>query len=122
MKLAAQMQKTGVKILAGTDPPAPFVFPGPSLHDELQLLVQSGLTTIEELQAATKNPAEVSHELKDFGTVEEGKFADLLLLDANSLEDIHNTRKIRAVVLCGKLLDRLALDQLVDEKQFAANH
>ncbi len=117
MDAVAQMQKVGVKILAGTDAPAPYVFPGSSLHDELQLLVESGLTPLEALQSATKSPAEFLHTAKDSGTVEKGKLVDLVLLDANPLDDIGNTRKIHAVILGGKLLDRAALDQLLAQVQ-----
>ena len=121
MDLVAQMQKSGVKILAGTDSPAPYVFPGSSLHDELQLLVEARLTPFEALQAATKNPAEFLHAEKDTGTIEKGKYADLVLLDASPLDDIRNTRKIRAVILHGKLLDRPSLDQLLDSvRSFAS--
>jgi len=121
MDLVAQMQKAGVKILAGTDSPAPYVFPGSSLHDELQLLVEAGLTPFEALQAATKNPAEFLHTEKDSGTIEKGKYADLVLLDANPLENIRYTRKINAVILRGKLLDRPTLDQLLDSvRSFAS--
>jgi MoxR-like ATPase len=123
MDIVAEMQKTGVKILAGTDSPAPYVFPGFGLHDELQLLVEAGLTPLEALQSATKSPAEFLHIEKDSGTVEKGKLADLVLLDANPLDDIRNTRKIHAVILRGKLLDRAALDALLEEEQtFAATH
>ena len=121
MDLVAQMQKAGVKILAGTDSPAPYVFPGSSLHDELQLLVEAGLTPFEALQAATKSPAEFLRNEKASGTIEMGKYADLVLLDSNPLENIRSTRKIRAVILRGKLLDRPTLDQLLTEvQQFAA--
>jgi hypothetical protein len=123
MLIVGEMQKAGVKILAGTDSPAPYVFPGSSLHDELQLLVESGLTPMEALQAATSRPAEFLHTTKDSGTVEVGKFADLLLLDANPLENIRNTRKIQAIILRGKLLDRATLDRLLaDELHFASDH
>jgi imidazolonepropionase-like amidohydrolase len=123
MLIVGEMQKAGVKILAGTDSPAPYVFPGSSLHDELQLLVESGLSPTEALQSATSRPAEFLHAAKDSGTVEVGKFADLLLLDANPLENIRNTCEIHAVVLRGKLLDRSALNQLLaDETQFASTH
>ena len=117
MDMVAQMQKVGVKILAGTDAPAPYVFPGSSLHDELQLLVEAGLTPLEALQSATKSPAEFLHTAKDSGTIEKGKLVDLVLLDANPLDDIRNTRKIHAVILRGKLLDRTALDQLLAQVQ-----
>jgi imidazolonepropionase-like amidohydrolase len=123
MDIVAEMQKAGVRILAGTDSPAPYVFPGFGLHDELQLLVEAGLTPLEALQAATKTPAEFLHTAKDSGTVEKGKFADLVLLEANPLDDIRNTREIRAVILRGKLLDRAALDQLLETvHSFAASH
>jgi len=123
MDMVAEMQKAGVKILAGTDAPAPDVFPGSGLHDELQLLVEAGLTPFAALQSATKSPAEFLHSTRDSGTVENGKFADLVLLDANPLDDIRNTRKIRAVILGGKLLDRDALIVLVaQELRFASGH
>jgi imidazolonepropionase-like amidohydrolase len=123
MDIVAQMQRAGVKILAGTDAPAPYVFPGSSLHDELQLLVESGLTPFEALQSVTRSPAEFLHTAKDSGIVAKGKFADLLLLDANPLDDIRNTRKIHAVILRGKLLDRATCDRLLaDAKSFAASH
>src|SRR5579871_4203143 len=107
--LAGLMQKGGVKILAGTDSAAPYVFPGSSLHEELALLVKAGLTPMEALQAATRNPAEFLGQLDSQGTIAVGKDADLLLLDANPLADIHNTEKIRAVVLRGScLIERLS--------------
>src|ERR1700747_2964870 len=122
MHVVAEMQKAGVRILAGTDSPAPYVFPGSGLHHELQLLVQAGLTPREALQSSTKRPAEFLHIAKDSGTVEKGKVADLVLLDANPLDDIGNTRKIHAVILRGKLLDRAALDQLLARvQQFAGD-
>ena len=121
MKLVGRMQSAGVRLMAGSDSTAPFVFPGTSLHEELALLVQAGLSPIEALEAATKNPAEFLGVLEEQGTVEKGKFADLLLLDANPLDDIRNTQKIRAVVLHGKLLDRSALDAILAKVQsFAA--
>jgi imidazolonepropionase-like amidohydrolase len=123
MDMVAEMQKSGVNLLAGTDSPAPFIFPGSSLHEELQLLVEAGLTPLQALEAATKDPAEFLHTAKDSGTIEKGKFADLLLLDANPLDDIRNTRNIRAVILRGKLLARTALDQLLTEaQQFASDY
>jgi Amidohydrolase family len=123
MNIVAEMQEAGVKILAGTDAPAPYVFPGFALHDELQLLVEAGLTPLEALQAATKSPAEFLRTAKDSGTVEKGKYSDLLLLDANPLDDIRNTRRIRAVILQGKLLDRGSLDAFLAEVHaFAARH
>jgi imidazolonepropionase-like amidohydrolase len=119
--LVAEMQNAGVKILAGTDSPAPYVFPGFSLHDELARLVEAGLTPAQALEAATRGPAEFLGTAKDSGTVAAGKFADLVLLDGNPLEDIRNTVRIRAVVVRGKLLDRASLDGLLgQEREFAS--
>jgi len=113
LEVVGKMQSLGVRIMAGTDLAAPNVFPGFSLHDDLAFLVQAGLTPMQALQAATKSPAEFLGKLQTDGTIETGKFADLVLLDANPLEDIHNTQKIRAVVLRGKLLDRKTLDEIL---------
>jgi imidazolonepropionase-like amidohydrolase len=109
-ELVAGMHRAGVRLLAGTDSPVPYSFPGFGLHDELELLVGVGLTPLEALQAATRNPAEFLGRQKDLGTVEAGKLADLVLLDASPLSDVRKTRKIAAVVLGGRLIDRAALD------------
>ena len=123
LQIVGKMNAAGVPILAGTDTTAPFVFPGFSLHEELALLVQAGLTPMQALQAATKLPAEFLGNLQTQGTIEQGKFADLVLLDASPLDDIHNTQKIRAVILRGKLLDTAFLDELLTkEKKFAQAH
>lgn len=108
-----QLHAAGVKLLAGTDTPQPFVFPGFSLHDELALLVQSGLTPLEALQTATINPADFFGMQGALGTVEKGKIADLVLLNANPLENISNTRRIAAVIANGRLFDRAALNALL---------
>lgn len=112
LELVGKMQKAGVPILAGTDVMNPYCFPGFSLHDELGWLVKSGLTPYQALRAATINPARYLGR-SDVGTVEKGKVADLVLLDANPLEDIHNSTRIRAVVRGGRYLDRSALDGLM---------
>ena len=102
----------GVPFLAGTDAPAPYVFPGSSLYEELALLVEAGLTPMEALQTATRNPALYLDQQDQIGTIEVGKIADLILLEANPLEDIANTQKIAAVVVGGKLFSRSALQAL----------
>jgi imidazolonepropionase-like amidohydrolase len=123
LRIVGKMNAAGVSILTGTDTTAPFVFPGSSLHEELVLLVQAGLTPMQALEAATKLPAEFLGKQQTQGTIEPGKIADLLLLDGNPLDDIHNTQKIRAVILRGKLLDRSFLDELlVKEENFAKAH
>jgi imidazolonepropionase-like amidohydrolase len=93
--------------LAGTDAGAnEYSLPGFSLHDELVELVEAGLTPMEALQTATLNPARYLGLTDALGTVEMGKIADLVLLEANPLEDIHNTQKIAAVVVNGSILGK----------------
>ena len=104
----------GVGILAGTDTPNPFVYPGFSLHDELELLVQAGLSPREALAAATTAPAEFLGATDSLGSVAEGKLADLVLLEANPLDEIGNTRRISAVVANGRFFTREALDALLE--------
>jgi hypothetical protein len=120
VELVGMMHRAGVAMLAGTDVLNPYCFPGFSLHDELELLVQAGLTPLEALQAATRNPARFLGKETTLGTVEQGKMADVVLLDANPLENIRHTRAIRAVVLNGRLLDRQALDALLAQAEAAA--
>ena len=115
LELVGAMQKAGVGILAGTDTLNPFCMPGFSLHDELGLMVKAGLTPMQALQTATLNPARFLGTEKDYGTVEKGKVADLVLLDANPLDDIANTTKIASVVYGGKLFPRAALDKMLSD-------
>ena len=104
-KLVRDMHRAGVDFLAGTDTgPNNPVQVGVGLHDELELLVESGFTPIEALQTATRNPARYFGRLKDMGTIKPGKLADLVLLSANPLDDIRNTRKIAVVILRGRVL------------------
>jgi imidazolonepropionase-like amidohydrolase len=113
--MVGEMNKAGVPILAGTDTAAGVrVYPGFSLHEELELLVKAGLTPMEALQAATLNAGKYLG-LTDTGTIEKGKRADLVLLDSNPLADIRNTRKIRSVVLAGRYFSREDLDHLLAE-------
>jgi hypothetical protein len=114
-KLMRQMHEAGVELLAGTDTPIVRNVPGFTLHDELMCLVESGLTPIEAIQAATRNPARCLGLEKELGTVEAGKRADLVLLGADPLADIHNTTRIEAVVADGRLYDRRALDSLLQQ-------
>jgi imidazolonepropionase-like amidohydrolase len=115
--LVAAMNNAGVGLLAGTDEANPYCFPGFSLHDELALLVRAGLTPLEALRSATINPARYYGKDESQGTVEAGKDADLVLLDANPLADIHNTTRIRAVVAGGRLYDRGALDRILNDSE-----
>lgn len=120
-EIVGAMQKAGVPILAGTDTGNPYCFPGFSLHEELALLVITGLTPLEALRAATLNPAKFFGLDQTLGTVEQGKIADLVLLDANPLLDIRNTQRINAVVSNGRLFDRKALDKMLAEAAVSAN-
>ncbi len=112
LKLAGLMGKDQVRILAGTDLASSVVYPGFSLHDELGLLVDGGLTPMQALQSATKSPAAFL-KLPEYGTVEVGKVADIVLLDADPLEDIRNTQKIRSVFFGGNHYGRESLDGLL---------
>ena len=120
-EVVRQMNRSGVTLLAGTDVAGPRA-PGFTLHDELAVLVEAGLTPLQALQAATLTPARLLNKSTDFGTVENGKFADLVLLDANPLDEIRNTQRISAVVLGGKLLRRGDLDALLREAERMANN
>ncbi|HEY6352218.1 MAG TPA: amidohydrolase family protein [Candidatus Angelobacter sp.] len=123
-EIVGAMHKAGVRLLAGTDTAAAVdVLPGFSLHTELEYFVRAGLTPMQALQTATLNPAEFLGLQKDLGTVQEGKLANLVLLDASPLEDITNTRKIAAVILNGRLLTRADLDAMLKHvADFARGH
>jgi len=121
LELVGAMERAGVDILAGTDTLNPYCLPGFSLHDELGLLVQAGLTPQQALQAATLNPARFMGRENDLGTVAAGKIADLVLLDANPIEDIGNTRKISAVVFGGKFFPRTSLDEMLTKIEALAS-
>ena len=121
-ELVGDMHRAGVAFLAGTDANGwnP-VLPGFGLHEELALLVESGLTPMEALQCATRNPALYFGRLAETGTLETGKLADLVLLNADPLRDIHNTQKVEAVVMRGRYYSRLDLDvMLAHAAAFAA--
>jgi amidohydrolase family protein len=119
--LVGKLFRGGVPLLAGTDTPNPWVFPGFGLHDELALLVESGVTPLGALQAATRNPALFLGATDKYGSVAAGKVADLVLLNADPLRDIHDTTKISEVFLGGKEFDRVALDKMLKNAEAAAN-
>jgi len=115
MEEIPRAQALGVRFLAGTDVTIAYTYPGFSLHDELELLVQAGLTPMQALETATTNPASLLGLSKTWGKVETGYVANLLLLNANPLVNIENTQKIDAVIANGKLLNRARLNQLLEE-------
>jgi imidazolonepropionase-like amidohydrolase len=102
LELVRAMHRAGVPIMAGSDFSNWGMVPGVDLHNELALLVEAGLSPLEALQAATLNPAKFIGKTETWGTVEVGRTADLVLLDANPLDDISHTRKIHAVVFGGR--------------------
>lgn len=119
-RLTKAMHQAGVRMLAGSDAGEVGIFFGSALSEELQLLVEAGLTEAEALWAATLGPAEYLGMTDDLGTVEVGKIADLVLLNSNPLADIHNTQDIQMVVLNGRPLDHDALKKLLLQIEEAA--
>lgn len=103
--IVAAMARSGVPLLAGTD--GPLSQAGPALHHELALLVKAGLSPMQALQTATRNPAELAGRLRDLGTIERGKIADLVLLDGDPLADIANTRRVSAVLRDGRMVSAI---------------
>jgi hypothetical protein len=121
LDLILAMHRSGVKMLAATDAVVWYVFPGFSLHDELGLFVQAGLSPLEALQTATRNPAIYLGLIDMLGTVEIGKKADLVLLEANPLENISNTKRINAVIVNGQMIPKVSLDKMLSDAEAAAN-
>jgi hypothetical protein len=115
--LTGRAHAAGVPIGAGTDTPIALAVPGYSLHSELEMLVRAGLSPLEALQSATVRPAEYFSLLDEMGTIDVGKKADMVLLDANPLDDISNTKRISAVVTKGRLLAGDDLEDLVQENR-----
>jgi imidazolonepropionase-like amidohydrolase len=121
LEVVNAMHRADVPFLAGTDtPPGVYIFPGFSLHEELQRFVAAGFTPMEALQTATLNPAKFLGRENELGTIEKGKVADLVLLDANPLDDIRNTQKIAGVVANGRYFSRAELDKLLAGVERAA--
>jgi imidazolonepropionase-like amidohydrolase len=115
LKLVETMHRAGVEIMAGSDFSDWALVPGVDLHNELTLFVEAGFTPMEALQSATMKPAKFFGKQDSLGTIEKGKIADLVLLDANPLEDISHTRKINSVIIGGKLVPISKLrDQFLD--------
>ena len=115
LSLIGKMNEKGVKLLAGTDCPNPYVFPGFSLYDELSLMVKGGMSALEALRSATINPAIFMNKKADFGSVEVGKLASLVLLNKSPLENIENTKTIETVIVRGKVYNRGALDLMLEQ-------
>jgi hypothetical protein len=121
LDIIGAMHRAGVKMLAATDAVVWYVYPGFSLHDEMELFVRAGLAPMEALQTATLNPAIYLNMSDTVGTVEVGKKADLVMLEANPLENISNTKRINAVVVNGRLIPRASLDKMLKDAEAMAN-
>lgn len=119
LEVVGMMRRAGVRFIAGTDTANPYVFPGFSLHEELALLVRAGFTPMQALQSATRDAATYLGLQDSVGTIERGKAADLVLLDADPLADIGNTTKINAVILGGRLIPRQELDKMLADVEAA---
>jgi len=103
--MLGRINEAGITIMAGTDTPIGLLTPGRSLHHELKVMVDAGLTLMEALEAATLNPARYFEIENELGTIDEGKWTDLLILDTNPLEDIENTLEINTVIKQGNVYD-----------------
>ena len=113
-QIVSIMHRAGVPILTGTDTPMPGVYPGWSVHEEMAMLVEAGLSPREALRSATILPAQFLGIADTSGSIVVGKRADLVLLDADPAKDIHSSQRIRAVVLDGRLFQRDDLDALLE--------
>jgi imidazolonepropionase-like amidohydrolase len=122
LEVVRLLHTKGVPFLAGTDtPPGVYIFPGFSLHEELQRFVAAGFTPLEALQTATLNPAQFLGLEDKLGTIEKDKIADLVLLHANPLADIANTQKIAAVIFNGRYFSSDELKKLLQQVEAVAS-
>ncbi len=112
--MVALAKQAKTEILAGTDTGDPYVIPGAALHDELEQLVEAGLTPREALEAATLAPARFFETEKEMGSIEKGKLADMVLVDGNPLDDIRNARKVQGVFTHGRYYARKDLDAILN--------
>ncbi len=114
LMMVKKLKDSRIKVLAGTDTPIGFLTPGFSLHKELEMLVKGGMQPLEAIESATLLPAMYFNVQDSIGTIDKNMIADLVLLEANPLSDITNTRKINAVVRNGSYYNRKALDSLLN--------
>lgn len=112
--MVKNIHTAGIGIMAGTDTPIGFLTPGFSLHEELRILVSSGISPLDVLKSATINPARYFNLENDLGSIKENMLADLLILNANPLDDINNTKNINAVIKQGKMYNRVQLDEILE--------
>lgn len=121
LKDLKEMRAAGVRVMPGTDAGVLLIYPGFTLHDELQQFVSDlGMTPMEALVSATRHPAEFFGMQDSLGTVEEGKLADLVLLDADPLAEISNTQRIAGVVAAGRFMPKAELRKMLSRVEAAA--
>lgn len=113
INMVKKIHEAKIEIMAGTDCPIALLTPGLSLHEELAMLVQAGLTPLEAIKTATVNPAKYFNLQHELGLVQEGMWADLILLDANPIENIANTKSINAIVKNGKYFKKSELNAIL---------
>src|SRR2546426_10155625 len=104
-----KLMDAGVLLAAGTDAPYPGVFQGEAIHHELELLVEAGMAPLQALRTATYNPAQIMHAEQEWGSLQSGRVANLVIVAGNPAARISDTRKIETVILNGKILDRASL-------------
>jgi len=114
-KLTKALHDAGAHILLGTDTPNPFVVQGFSIHNELRNLVQAGLTPYEAIKAGTADAAQFLNATQEFGTIEVGKRADLILLEGNPLEDVSNISRRLGIMVRGRWSSQVQLQNMLDE-------
>ncbi len=114
LKIVGLMHKAGIPIIAGTDYPNPHCYPGFSIHDEMGWLVKAGLSPAEALKTATYNPAKYLQQTEKNGTVAVNKYASLVILSKNPLQDISHTKTIEMVMVKGKVFTAPQLQQMLD--------
>jgi imidazolonepropionase-like amidohydrolase len=109
------LHDAGAKLILGTDFPNPWVIPGFSLHEELSLMVEAGLSPYEAIKTGTVNAAEHMIKPYEFGTVEEGRRADMILIDQNPFEDVRTIANPLGVMTNSVWYPRSMLDQMLHE-------
>ncbi|WP_157245039.1 amidohydrolase family protein [Nonomuraea typhae] len=119
LEIVKVMDQAGVPLLAGSDT-SPLTVPGFGLHREMELMAEAGIPPMRVLQAATRNAARFLGTLGDLGTVEEGKLADLVVLDGDPLADIGNVRRVHSVVLGGRMITPDDRRRMLEEVERAA--
>jgi imidazolonepropionase-like amidohydrolase len=112
-QIVRELHKAGVKLLVGSDSPQWFLAPGDAVIREIEAFAEAGLTPFASLEAATRNPAEYLGVLRDRGTLEVGKQADVVLLSGNPLTQIGNVRRVDGVMVGGRWIDRTRLDAML---------